>query len=77
VVGDAYKQHEAELPDNCREALTQFSESKLIREYLGEDFQRIYASTKQQEITGFDKHVTPIEYQAISEILRPGLYRRR
>jgi glutamine synthetase len=64
VVGDAYKQHEAELPDNWPEALKRFRESAFIREYLGEDFQRIYASTKQQEIAEFDKHVTPIEYQA-------------
>ena len=64
IVDDAYKQYEPELPDNWPDALKAFSQSAFIREYLGEDFQRIYASTKQQEITEFDKHVTPVEYQA-------------
>jgi len=64
VVRDAYKQHESELPNNWPDALERFSQSAFIRDYLGEEFQRIFASTKQQEITGFDKHVTPMEYQA-------------
>lgn len=64
VVGDAYKQHDPQLPNSWPDALDRFSQSAFIREYLGTEFQRIYASTKQQEIAEFAKHVTPLEYQS-------------
>ena len=64
VVGDAYKQFEPELPNNWPDALERFSESAFIRDYLGEEFQRIFTSTKRQEIAEFDRHVTPLEYQS-------------
>jgi len=63
VVGDAYKQHKPELPNNWLGALDKFSQSEFIRNYLGQEFQRIYTSTKRQEIAEFDKHITPLEYQ--------------
>lgn len=64
LVGDAYKQCEPVLPDNWPEALQRFGQSVFVRNYLGEEFQRVYAATKQQEIAEFQKHVTPLEYQS-------------
>lgn len=64
LAGDAYKQRDPVLPDNWPEALQKFSKSTFVRDYLGEEFQRIYALTKQQEIAEFQKHVTPLEYQS-------------
>lgn len=62
--GDAYKQCDPVLPDNWPAALQEFSQSTFVRDYLGEEFQRIFTLTKQQEITEFQRHVTPLEYQS-------------
>ena len=64
VVGDAYKQFAPTFPSSWPEALRCFSESPFIRDYLGEDFQTMYAGTKQQEIEEFDRQVTPLEYES-------------
>lgn len=64
VVGDAYEQHPPSLPNNWPDALERFAQSEFVRDYLGEEFRRVYALTKQQEIDEFDKHVTPLEYEA-------------
>lgn len=63
VVGDAYRQYESELPNSWPDALKKFSQSEFIGNYLGQEFQRIYASTKRQEITEFASRMTPFEYQ--------------
>lgn len=64
VVGDAYKQFEPALPTNWQDALEAFSQSKFIRDYLGQEVQTKFANTKRQEIEEFNKHVTPLEYQS-------------
>ncbi len=63
VVGDAYQQYPPSLPNNWQDAVDRFVQSEFIHDYLGAEFQRVYASTKQQEIDEFDKHVTPLEYE--------------
>ncbi|MDH3429913.1 MAG: glutamine synthetase family protein [Gammaproteobacteria bacterium] len=64
LAGDAYKQCDPVLPDNWPEALRRFSQSEFVLHYFGEEFRRVYAATKQQEIAEFQKHVTPLEYQS-------------
>ena len=63
VVGDAYQQYPPSLPTNWQDAVDRFAQSEFIRDYLSEEFQRVYTVTKQQEIDEFDKHVTPLEYE--------------
>jgi glutamine synthetase len=62
--GNAYEQQEPSLPRHWPEALARFSTSAIAREFLGEEFQRVYTLLKQQEMDEFDRQVTPLEYDA-------------
>jgi len=64
INGDGYQQSEASLPRYWPDALEQFKQSKFIKEYFGQPFQKIYAEAKQQELDEFDRHVTAMEYGA-------------
>ena len=44
--------------------MERFSASAIAREFLGEEFQRVYVLLKQQEMDEFDRQVTPLEYDA-------------
>jgi glutamine synthetase len=69
IVGDGYTQEEATLPVYMPDAVRMFSESDFIRNSLGEELQRIFTLTKQQEIEEFRKRVTLLEYQSYLEKL--------
>jgi glutamine synthetase len=62
--GNAYEQLPPSLPRYWPDALGKFKESDFIRENFGEEFQKVFAILKQQEIDEFDRHVTPLEYDA-------------
>ncbi|MFB9887914.1 glutamine synthetase family protein [Balneatrix alpica] len=64
TVGNAYTQHEASLPDNLADALIAFENSDFIREQFGENYQKLYAAVKWQELATFDGQVTPLEYDS-------------
>ena len=62
--GNAYEQLPPSLPRHWPQALACFEQSAFIRQWFGEEFQRVYALLKQQEIDEFDRQVTPLEYDA-------------
>jgi glutamine synthetase len=62
--GNAYDQLPPSLPRYWPDALARFAESAFISEYFGKEFRSVYSILKQQEIDEFDRHVTPLEYEA-------------
>lgn len=50
------------LPTNWHEATVAFERSAFVREYLGAEFQRLFATTRRAELQAFDSQVTPLEY---------------
>jgi glutamine synthetase len=61
VTGNAYGDPTIELPTNWPEAVRAFEHSAFLREYLGEAFVRLYATTRRGELEAFESHVTPRE----------------
>ena len=64
VEGNAYDQVPPSLPRHWPEALARFSASGFIRDNFSAQFQHVYGVLKQQELDEFDRHVTPMEYDA-------------
>lgn len=64
LTGNAYDQLPPSLPRYLPDALALFADSAFIAEYFGNDFQRVYTLLKQQELDEYDRHVTPLEYDA-------------
>jgi len=64
VSGNPYREgaETALLPTNWYEAALMFERSSFIREYLGPDFQQLFATTRRAELRAFDSQVTPLEY---------------
>lgn len=64
LAGNTYDQLPPSLPRYLPDALALFTDSPFIAEYFGADFQRVYTLLKQQELDEYDRHVTPLEYDA-------------
>ncbi len=62
--GNAYDQVPPSLPRYWADALARFEASAHIRSAFGEDFQKVFAILKQQELDEFDRQVTLLEYDA-------------
>lgn len=62
--GNAYEQLPPSLPRYWPDALARFEASEFIRDNFGEEFLKVYSILKQQEMDEFDRHVTPLEYDA-------------
>ena len=65
----ATAQEKAKLADYMPDAVRLFSESDFIRNSLGDELQRIYTLTKQQELAEFRKRISLLEYQSYLEKL--------
>lgn len=64
ITGNAYSVCEPSLPQYWPDALKKFEQSDFVANQLGEDFQRIFALCKWQELNEFTSRVTPLEYDA-------------
>lgn len=64
ITGDGYEQEENSLPVYMPDAVNLFQHSDFIRNALGEEMQRIFTLTKQQEIEEFRKRISVLEYQS-------------
>jgi glutamine synthetase len=64
VSGNAYRDCPdiAALPTNWYESALTFERSAFVAEYLGADFQQLFATTRRAELRAFDNQVTPLEY---------------
>jgi len=64
IQGDGYAQEEAILPTYMQDAVKLFHESDFIRNALGQEMQRIFTLTKQQEIEEFRRRISLLEHQS-------------
>ena len=62
--GNAYEQMAPSLPRYWQDALRNFERSEFIATHFGEEFRQVYCGLKRQEMDEFDRHVTPLEYDA-------------
>jgi glutamine synthetase len=64
VSGNAYRDGTGvtAMPTNWYEAAIAFERSPFVMEYLGADFQQLFATTRRAELRAFDNQVTPLEY---------------
>jgi glutamine synthetase len=64
VNGNAYRDgaEAPGMPTNWYEAALAFEHSAFVAEYLGADFQQLFATTRRAELRAFDNQVTPMEY---------------
>ena len=69
ISGDGYAQETASLPVYMPDAMQLFDDSDFIRQSLGNELQRIYTLTKQQEMEEFRKRISTLEYQTFLQQL--------
>jgi glutamine synthetase len=61
VTGNAYRDAPVELPRQWPDAVAAFERSEFIRDYFGERFARLYATTRRGEFEAFESHITARE----------------
>ncbi|WP_291950127.1 glutamine synthetase family protein [Marinobacter sp.] len=71
VEGDAYGESDESLvlPNRWEDATDAFENGEVLREYLGEDFQRVYTAVKRQEQRLLNERITDVEYEAYLGLL--------
>jgi glutamine synthetase len=69
IEGDGYQQAAEPLPQYLPDAIRIFEKSEFIRRNLGEELQRIYSLSKQQENAEFRLRISELEYQSYLEKL--------
>jgi glutamine synthetase len=71
VEGDAYSEIDESmmLPNKWEDATDAFENSAVLREYLGEEFQRVYTAAKRQEQRLLNERITDVEYEAYLGLL--------
>lgn len=62
IEGNAYEQQGNPLPSNLRDALRELESSGVMRDYLGEDFLRIFIACKEHELEQFEQCISDLEY---------------
>jgi glutamine synthetase len=60
--GNAYDQYLSSLPRTWREALTQFDQGTILKEYFGKDYCHVYSRCKWAEQAQVVGTVTPLEH---------------
>ncbi|TDU24703.1 glutamate--putrescine ligase [Chromohalobacter marismortui] len=71
VEGDAYAEESPRYPLPCewQDAIARFEQSETLREYLGEEFVRVYAHAKRQERRRLNERISDVEYEAYLGLL--------
>lgn len=62
IEGNAYEQLEPSLPVTWLQALQRLEEARVIPEYLGRDFIKVYLANKYAEREKFNRRISPLEY---------------
>lgn len=63
ITGNAYKQMPASLPNSWLKSIEHFKQSEFIAQYFGDEFQRVFTATKEQELEEFNNQITALEYE--------------
>ncbi len=63
VDGNAYEQPGAALPTAWLDAIRAFEKARVLPDYLGADFCRVYALGRTAERRKFRATVTPLEFE--------------
>ena len=63
ITGNAYTQIKPSLPSTWLESIEHFKQSTFIKEYFGAEFQRVFTTTKEQELEEFTTKITTLEYE--------------
>ncbi|MBW4936189.1 glutamine synthetase family protein [Marinobacter sp. F4206] len=71
IEGDAYAESDESLvlPNKWEDATNAFANSPILKEYLGEEFQRVYSAAKRQEQRLLNERITDVEYEAYLGLL--------
>lgn len=72
IEGDAYSSAFEEtysLPIKWDQATEQFQKSEILKQYLGEEFVRVFSAAKQQEQLRFDERISDVEYESYLGLL--------
>ncbi|MEH6575530.1 MAG: glutamine synthetase family protein [Amphritea sp.] len=71
IEGDAYAEFNKDLvlPNKWDEATDIFSNSDVLKEYLGEEFVRVFTAAKRQEQRKLSERISDIEYEAYLGLL--------
>ncbi len=71
IAGDAYSEMNDELllPRKWEQATDIFNQSDVLRDYLGEEFIRVYTAVKRQEQNILSQRITDVEYEAYLGLL--------
>ncbi|QSP93930.1 glutamine synthetase [Marinobacter salinisoli] len=69
--GDAYAESDESLvlPNKWEDATHAFEHSTVLKDYLGEEFQRVYSAAKRQEQRLLSERITDVEYEAYLGLL--------
>ena len=62
VKGNAYLQHDTELPLTWEQAKNHFDHAKILPEYFGKEFCRLFSNLKLGEQIRFMSTIAPLEY---------------
>jgi glutamine synthetase len=71
VEGDAYAEENPQYPLPCewQDAISRFEQSEKLREYLSDEFVRVYAHAKCQERRLLNERISDVEYEAYLGLL--------
>lgn len=71
IEGDAYAEFNEDLvlPNKWDEATEIFSNSDVLKEYLGEEFVRVFSAAKRQEQRKLSEQISDIEYESYLGLL--------
>lgn len=63
VIGNGYEQYDPSLPDNWKEALAALEQGKILPDYLGKEYCKMYIACKTEEMEAFQRHISGLEYE--------------
>ena len=71
IKGDAYTEADQELvlPNKWDVATEMFAESDVLKQYMGEEFVRVFAAAKRQEQRKISERISDIEYESYLGLL--------
>lgn len=63
VTGNGYEQYPPSLPNNWKDALAALEQGKILPDYLGKEYCKMYIACKTEEMETFQRHISRLEYE--------------